>query len=93
MAPKYTVVQLPPLKDSGSRSTCLFASHLSYLESEKNSEKETLLKAQSMEKTKVKEKFLQQVRTINPDSFFINISIHCVSFGGTPELWKWHDEQ
>uniref|UniRef100_A0A8C0ASL4 Cilia- and flagella-associated protein HOATZ n=1 Tax=Buteo japonicus TaxID=224669 RepID=A0A8C0ASL4_9AVES len=49
--------------------------------------------AQSMEKTKVKEKFLQQVRTINPDSFFINISIHRVSFGGTPELWKWHDEQ
>ncbi|XP_029878565.1 cilia- and flagella-associated protein HOATZ isoform X2 [Aquila chrysaetos chrysaetos] len=31
-------------------------------ESEKNSEKETLSKAQSMEKTKVKEKYLQQAR-------------------------------
>ncbi|XP_075377308.1 cilia- and flagella-associated protein HOATZ [Mycteria americana] len=48
--------------DGGSRSTCSFASHLSYLESEKNSEKERLSEAQSMEKTKVKEKSLQQAR-------------------------------
>lgn len=63
------MVQLPPVKDSGSRTAWSFASHLSYLESEKNSEKERLSEAQSMEKTKVKEKYLQQVRTTDPDSF------------------------
>ena len=62
--------------------------YLSYSESEKNSEKERVLEAESVEKTKVKETYLQQVRITDPDSFFINISIHCVSFGGILELWK-----
>lgn len=82
------MVQLPSVKDSSNRSTWLFASHLSGLESEKKSEKERILEAESMEKNKVKEKRLQQVRTTEPNSFFVNISIHHVSFGGILERWK-----
>ncbi|XP_076214462.1 cilia- and flagella-associated protein HOATZ [Aptenodytes patagonicus] len=53
---------LPPGKDGDSRTTSSFASHLSYLESEKNSERERLWEAQSMEKAKGKVKYLQQAR-------------------------------
>uniref|UniRef100_A0A8B9T2P2 Cilia- and flagella-associated protein HOATZ n=1 Tax=Anas platyrhynchos TaxID=8839 RepID=A0A8B9T2P2_ANAPL len=59
-----SLVQLPSAKDSGSRK------------SEQSSEKERISEAQDVQKTKVKEKYLQQVRASNPNSFLIDIPVH-----------------